>query len=352
MMLSFLYWAVVALGSAMAVGTLLSFSRHPHWFVRGWDFPRPLIAGLALVSGSAYGTLFQNGSWWDWAFLGMIGGCIGWQCYRIYPFTPVAGATVAPARRVKREETIRLVVSNVQRDNPERERWLEVIGRADPDMILAVEVDAAWARTLDTLREEYPHGVRQPQDNYYGMMLLSRFELLDPQVRFLVRDDVPSIHTEVVLPSGTRVDFRGLHPPPPEPINGQHATARDAEIIGLARTMAERTSPSPTIVAGDFNDVAWSETTDRFVQRSGLLDPRKGRGLYNTFHARWPLFRFPLDHVFHSAGFQLVRMRVLDYVGSDHFPVCVDLSYAPAAARASGPISRAKRAGSHAGPAG
>jgi endonuclease/exonuclease/phosphatase (EEP) superfamily protein YafD len=80
-------------------------------------------------------------------------------------------------------------------------------------------------------------------------------------------------------------------------------------------------------VAGDFNDVAWSHTTDLFIQLSGLLDPRRGRGIFNTFHAHWPLFRFPLDHVFHSNHFKLVDLRRLDEVGSDHFPVCVELQY-------------------------
>ena len=65
---------------------------------------------------------------------------------------------------------------------------------------------------------------------------------------------------------------------------------------------------------------------------SRLVDPRKGRGLYSTFHARVPLFRWPLDHVFHSDSFRLVALRRLPYVGSDHFPVFVALSHEPPAA--------------------
>ena len=61
----------------------------------------------------------------------------------------------------------------------------------------------------------------------------------------------------------------------------------------------------------------------------GLLDPRKGRGLFNTFHAEHPYFRFPLDHVFHSNDFRLVDLRRLSYVGSDHFPVFIELDCKP-----------------------
>ena len=43
------------------------------------------------------------------------------------------------------------------------------------------------------------------------------------------------------------------------------------------------------------------------------------------------MFRFPLDHVFHSSHFKLVELRRLEHVGSDHFPVLVELSYEPEA---------------------
>jgi endonuclease/exonuclease/phosphatase (EEP) superfamily protein YafD len=309
----------------MAAGTLLSLSRHPHWFIRGWEFPRPLIAGLASVSALTYAVVFFDGRWIDWGFMGVVVLCVAWQSYRILPYTPLRPVTVKRADRPDNSATLRLVASNVQQENTQYDRWLQVVRRADPDIILAVEVDETWTRRLDSLQDDYPYVVRQPQNNYYGMVLLSRLKLIDPTIRFLVQEDVPSVHGAVELRNGRRVRFHGLHPRPPEPIRGEDATERDAEVVLLGHEINERDAEFPTVVAGDFNDVAWSHTTDLFLQLSGLLDPRKGRGLFNTFHAEHPYFRFPLDHVFHSNDFRLVDLRRLGYVGSDHFPVLIEL---------------------------
>ena len=87
------------------------------------------------------------------------------------------------------------------------------------------------------------------------------------------------------------------------------------------------------IVAGDLNDVAWSRTTRLLQELSGLLDPRIERGPHSTFNANWPFLRWPLDHVVFEKSFQLRELKVVENIGSDHFPLFVALCHRPEVGR-------------------
>ena len=138
-------------------------------------------------------------------------------------------------------------------------------------------------------------------------------------------DDVPSIVARLALRCGDETDFYALHPRPPHAF--QASTDRDAEILVVGREIRERGEPA--IVAGDLNDVAWSHVTRLFRRLSDMLDPRIGRGLYATFNARRPLLRWPLDHIFFTEDFRVVRLERMGFIGSDHYPILVELSYEP-----------------------
>jgi endonuclease/exonuclease/phosphatase (EEP) superfamily protein YafD len=259
-----------------------------------------------------------------------------WQGTKIWPYTPLAPVQVLPSRTRRPGSraggTLRLLISNLLMENRQHHRFLSLVRRHDPDLVLALEVSTEWMEALEPLAEAYPHAIRYPQDNYYGMALFSRLPLREAEVRFLVQEDIPSIRATFELPGGVPVRLYGLHPRPPEPIRRQSSAPRDAELVRVGHEIRAAES-HPAIVAGDLNDVAWSPVSELFLRLSGLLDPRRGRGFFNSFDANNPFFRFPLDHVFHSNHFKLVDLRRLEKIGSDHFPIYVELSYEPAAER-------------------
>lgn len=298
-----------------------------HWAIRVWDFPKVQITVMAGLFGMLYAVMFFKGSWIDGLFIASMIATVGWQGFRIMPYTVLSPVQVLKSDGLSADAQLRIITSNVLQTSQNFERWLKVIRRETPDLILALETDEKWENALKVLNEEYPHRVTQVQSNKYGMMLFSRFRLENKAVRFLVEKDIPSIRTDMILNNGERVRFYGIHPRPPEPIGDVDASARDAELIVTGKEI--RNEKLPVLVAGDLNDVAWSKTTGLFIKISGLLDPRRGRGFCNTFPANLPFLRWSLDHIFHSNTFQLDEMRIFDRVGSDHLPVLIHLAYEP-----------------------
>lgn len=348
---------ISVLAAALTLSTAMPFVRANEWWIRGFDFPRVHACVFILVVLAAYGVVVavdvrRGGFVPGLSGLSLAWLCVpialvlalAWQGYRIFPYTPLAAREMEDAAESVPERAIRLLIFNVRYDNRDTKALLRLVEEVDPDTILLAEPTQRWADALEPLRKGYPHRLEQPQENHYGMLLFSRLELVEPEVRFLVEDEVPSVHTGLRLPSGDVVAFYGLHPKPPglkRPRDEERADSdqRDAELLTVAKDIhngrhvrgGAAGGDQPVIVGGDFNDVAWSHTTRLFRRTSGLLDPRIGRGLFNSYDARSRFYRFPLDHVFASEHFRLVDMRVLPEIGSDHHPVLVEFSLEPTA---------------------
>jgi endonuclease/exonuclease/phosphatase (EEP) superfamily protein YafD len=301
--------------------------RRDDWWIRVFDFPRLQITIVLAATLGAYAAVRTPAGALELAFLAALSAALVYQAIRMYPYTPLRRKQVQPSQRATEDSSVSLLFANVLMTNRNAQPLRNLIREHDPDVVLAVETDEWWERELAPLEQTHRCVVKQPQPNTYGMLLYSRLELHDADVKFLIQDDVPSIHARLRLRGGRRVELRCLHPRPPAPQENDRSTERDAELLVVGRELKEKQQPA--IVIGDLNDVAWSRTNDLFLSISGLLDPRIGRGFFPTFNANWPLIRFPLDHVFHSRHFRLLEFRRLQHCGSDHFPVYVKLSYEP-----------------------
>lgn len=327
--------ALAGLSLVVIVQTALSFVRSRAWWVRIFDFPRAQIAALSALLLVLFGLSnigFEDAEPWEWLLFALLGLAVAIQVGQMLPYTrcwryqsPKAQPSSADAPR------LRVVISNVCMQNRAFDRWLEVMREPDPDLIIAVEIDRSWVDALKPLHTDYPHRILCPQDNTYGVALYSRFPLESSKIEHLIEDDVPSVFTTLMLPSGDRVRCVVLHPRPPRPDIRQDSDFRDAELVRAAQIV--RDFRSPFIVAGDLNDVAWSHTTHLFQRIVGALDPRIGRGIFATFHTHHRWMRYPLDHLFHSEHFAVAQLQRLPDVGSDHFPIFIELVLQPETAK-------------------
>lgn len=316
----------VELGALLiVVMTLWSLIPRDEWWFRGLDFPRLQILFLGALCLVCMLVFPARWDVWRALCLLLLSGALAYQLKMVLPYTALWPKQVLKATDFKPEQRLSLLVSNVLTPNRQHFRLLELVRQHQPDILLTLETDRVWEQALSGLERDYPHVVRVPLDNLYGMHLYSRLPLQRTAVRFLLSDEIPSIHTTVILRSGKAVKLYCLHPKPPSPTEARESTLRDAELLLVGDHL--QAQDETCIVMGDLNDVAWSRTTRLFQRISGLLDPRVGRKFVNTFHADYPLLRWSLDHVFHSSDFSFVDMQRLPHMGSDHFPVLTILQY-------------------------
>lgn len=325
-------WAVWGLAALLVVATLIPFLRIPHGAVRAFGFPRLQLLALAALAAALLPLVAEGAPLWRGE--AALAGAAAVHLVHVAPFTPLwprqsLDAGAAPDA----EDGLSILAANVKLSNRDYGRLIEIVRRERPDVLLAVEIDQGWADALDALDPLFETRVERALDNGYGMTMLSRLPVEDAEIRELLTERVPSIRATLRLRNGERFRLYVLHPEPPTPLHD--SVGRDAE-IALAGIEA-RDDPLPAIVAGDLNDVAWSSTTRRFQRLSGLLDPRRGRGFYNSFDARFPLLRWPLDHLFHDPAFRLAELRRLEPIGSDHFPMLFRLSWAGGKAEGEAP---------------
>lgn len=301
--------------------TFWSLIPRDEWWFRGTDFPRLQILFLGFVSFIFL--VFVPAEWtiWRYILLGLLMAALAYQLKMVLPYTFFWKKQVQQVRgeQLNPQQQISIIVSNVLTPNKKYHLLITQIQTLQPDLVLTLETDQTWQNELSVIEKDYPYRVAVPLDNLYGMHLYSRLKLQDTEVKYLLTDEIPSIHTTVFLRSGQPVDLYCLHPKPPSPTEAKESTLRDAELLMVGDKIKD--IDQSTIVMGDLNDVAWSRTTRLFQRISGLLDPRVGRHFMNTFHADYPFFRWSLDHVFHSTDFGLVKMERLPHIGSDHFAV-------------------------------
>lgn len=312
------------IGCALTLTAFLPLLPVNWWWVRIGDYPRVQLLIAYLIAGVfvllAFKTRLAK------VTMGLLALSCAIQTYWIMPYLTVARVEVESARQVDEQSRIRILAANVLQSNEKAQPLLELVSRERPDVLVLCEVNERWVRQLEQLERDFAFHLIKPLDNGYGIALYSNLPVQDAALRHLVKDTIPSIDATVELRTGHPVRLFAVHPNPPRP--GEDTTKRDGELVLVGREVKD----NPTaIVLGDMNDVGWSRTTNLFQEVSGLLDPRKGRGIYPTFDATSSIWRYPLDYLFHSDDFRLVELRTLPDIGSDHFPLFVELQHAPEA---------------------
>ncbi|TXF79362.1 endonuclease/exonuclease/phosphatase family protein [Chryseobacterium sp.] len=305
------------LSGVLIILSVLPFSKNQHWIFRVPEFMKiQLLVLQVIVLGLSI--FFIEKTIWFWVINTIQSVLIVYHLYILIRYTKFYRRKRV-VKKSSSSETVKVISANVYQFNKDFEKFQKLILEHEPDIFITMESNSAWENANRILEKDYPYTQKMTLDNTYGMHLYSKIPFLKAEIHFFVADDLPSI--EVYLQTSDGYDFVifAVHPPPPSPTEEKTSKERDGDLLCVAKKVQKNNLPS--MVIGDFNTVAWSETSILFRKTSKLIDARVGRGILATFHAKYWFFRVPLDLLFHSPEIFVVKLETLGYIGSDHFPI-------------------------------
>ena len=306
------------LAGVLVIVHLLPMINDQHWIYRACDFGRIQIFILQLVAIILGYVIMDDRAVVVLITLVLLVLLALHNVWILMPYTPLYRVDKYDIVD-QHSDTITILSSNVLQFNKKFDKLIRLIREIDPDIVLTMESNKDWEEALSVIEKDYPNYKKVPFENCYGMHFFTRLETQNIQAHFFVADDLPSIEASLTTKDGHRFTFFGVHPPPPSPTEEENSKERDGDLMCIAKRIKE--IEQPVIAVGDFNNVAWARASKLFRKTSGLIDPRIGTGFVPTFHVEYPLFRFPIDLLFHSEEVFIQELRTEESIGSDHFPV-------------------------------
>ena len=194
---------VAFLSTISVAATVASLIKWDDWWIRVFDFPRLQICFITILAMILLAPLSWDFLVSKWILFSLLGISLIYQFSKIYPYTVLAKKQVLGSNDPGDDNTISLLISNVLTTNKKSHELIQLVKENKPDVLLALETNLWWEKELDVLEKDYPHSVKYPLDNLYGMHLYSRLELRDMEVMFLVDEEIPSIHGEIIVISAS-----------------------------------------------------------------------------------------------------------------------------------------------------
>jgi endonuclease/exonuclease/phosphatase (EEP) superfamily protein YafD len=301
-------WIVVA-SIAAAVGSLCAFGGRWWWWLELCTHFRPQYFAALAAGAVACLTLKQR----FFATLFAVGAA--YNLALIVPLYVPADATA------DNRKPIRLLVANLLARNEDPARFLRLASETSPDLIVAIEVDSDWLDALEQVAASYPHQIKKPREDSFGIAVFSRLPAEELRIRSIGPAGVPSVFGRFDLGAGEKFCLVATHPLPP--VSARKAALRNEQLLTVGQFAA--TLPEPTVLAGDLNTTSWSPCFCDLLAVSGLRDSRRGFGIQPTWPGRFASIGIPIDHVLVSPEIAVVHRAVGPHIGSDHRPVVIDI---------------------------
>ncbi|NQZ07638.1 MAG: endonuclease/exonuclease/phosphatase family protein [Algicola sp.] len=229
--------------------------------------------------------------------------------------------TAGPVKQSDKQR-LKLIQSNVNSANQDHQKVIELVKTEQPDIFVAQEVNRRWVNQLKAIETLLPYKIVQPRSDNFGIALYSKYPLDKAQVIYLGKANVPSIEVQLSL-NQKPLTILATHPLPP--IGAKYYALRNDQFDALVG--AVKTTHGPLVLIGDLNVTVWSNSYQKLIDKSGLVNARQGFGLLPSWPSLLPFAMIPIDHCLMSGEFTVIDIQTGPDVGSDHLPLIVELDF-------------------------
>ena len=233
---------------------------------------------------------------------------------------------------------IRALSINLDFNNASFDRTVSFITKSQPQLLILEELSEGWEEALRETLAKFPYFIRLKYANAYPSDSRN-------WVRDIVEEHKMSLGLFSKLPfESSKLGQFETYPTPyvmgqfkfkgkPFTLFGAHLIAPIGNVLSKVRnneiavlTQQIQAISQPTVLLGDLNVTPWSPFFKDLIQKTGLKETRKGRGIYPTWPTRHVSMQIPIDHSLTSSGIIVHSFRLGPDVGSDHFPLVLDFS--------------------------
>ena len=233
----------------------------------------------------------------------------------------------SPGESIPEAPAMRVMSFNLLSTNESFSEVIEYIEAIDPDLVLLHEASRPWEVAVQAADLDYQIIRPRSDDLIFGTLILVRGQDVEA-VSYGFAETHPRAVAISFRPTGWPEGINVLSTHPLAPTEKERAKLRDAQLGFAADWAAEQ--EGAFFVVGDLNATPWSWPFRRLLASAAVRNSQVGYGLQPSFPVSSNLLlRVPIDHLVHSEAF-LVRERQLGPdLGSDHFPLVVDLELTP-----------------------
>ncbi len=238
----------------------------------------------------------------------------------IFPIYIPPSAKVANTNPVN----LRVMQINVFTANGEYKKVEDAILANNPDIILLDEVNEKWLNNISAIRKKYPYSLEESREDNFGIAMFAKIKPDFCEVRISKSAHVPYIYASFILDksSNKSLAFYGIHPLPP--IGKNYFNMRNSQLAEVADEI-KKDSCINKILLGDLNITPWSYFFGKLENESGLRNSQLGFGIQPSWPNKLPFLRIPIDHCLVSPTIKVFNRQIADNIGSDHFPLILDL---------------------------